>query len=78
MKSAFRLASIAAAMAALPTLVLPPPSAPAQETTQAAGQELVANLAAGEVVIAVVKDAILIATVENPIEQKRGHRHLSK
>ncbi|MGD1211864.1 MAG: hypothetical protein ABR973_10975 [Candidatus Acidiferrales bacterium] len=36
------------------------PGAPAEET--------VANLAAGRVVIAVVKDAILIATVENPIE----------
>src|ERR1700690_4082521 len=39
-----------------------------QETPQKAGQELVANLAAGRVVIAVVKDAILIGTVENPIE----------
>jgi hypothetical protein len=29
---------------------------------------MVANLAAGRVIIAVVKDAILIATVENPIE----------
>ena len=39
-----------------------------QETPQKAGQELVANLAAGRVVIAVVKDAILIGTIENPIE----------
>jgi hypothetical protein len=31
-------------------------------------EEVVANLAAGRVVIAVVKDAILIGTVENPIE----------
>ena len=31
-------------------------------------EETVANLAAGRVIIAVVKDAILIATVENPIE----------
>jgi hypothetical protein len=31
-------------------------------------EEIVANLAAGRVVIAVVKDAILIGTVENPIE----------
>jgi len=37
---------------------------PSQETTE----EVIANLAAGRVVIAVVKDAILIATVENPIE----------
>jgi hypothetical protein len=32
-------------------------------------EEIVANLAAGRVVIAVVKDAILVGTVENPIEQ---------
>ncbi len=31
-------------------------------------EELVANLAAGRVVIAVVKDAIIVCTVENPIE----------
>lgn len=31
-------------------------------------EEIVANLAAGRVVIAVVKDAILIGTVENPLE----------
>jgi len=31
-------------------------------------EETIANLAAGRVVIAVVKDAILVATVENPIE----------
>ncbi|HXU20789.1 MAG TPA: hypothetical protein VN788_09430 [Verrucomicrobiae bacterium] len=31
-------------------------------------EEMVANLAAGRVIIAVVKDAILIATIENPIE----------
>ena len=31
-------------------------------------EETVANLAAGRVIIAVVKDAILIATIENPIE----------
>ncbi len=31
-------------------------------------EEVVANLAAGRVVIAVVKDAILVGTIENPIE----------
>ena len=31
-------------------------------------EEIVANLAAGRVVIAVVKDAILVGTIENPIE----------
>jgi hypothetical protein len=40
----------------------------AQDATQKQGQELVANLAAGRVVIAIVKDAILIGTVEDPIE----------
>jgi hypothetical protein len=40
----------------------------AQEASQKTGQELVANLAAGRVVIAVVKDAILIGSIENPIE----------
>jgi hypothetical protein len=39
-----------------------------QQESQKAGQELVANLAAGRVVIAVVKDAILIGSIENPIE----------
>ncbi|MGC1169138.1 MAG: hypothetical protein WA886_09555, partial [Candidatus Acidiferrales bacterium] len=32
------------------------------------GEEIVVNLATGRVIIAVVKDAILIATIENPIE----------
>jgi len=42
--------------------------AAAQQQTEAPREEIVANLAAGRVVIAVVKDAILVATVENPIE----------
>ena len=40
----------------------------AQQTADAPREEVVADLAAGRVVIAVVKDSILIATVENPIE----------
>ena len=43
-------------------------SAVAQETSETPREEIVANLAAGRVVIAVVKDAILVGTVENPIE----------
>jgi len=39
-----------------------------QQTNEAPADEIVANLAAGRVVIAVVKDAILIGTIENPIE----------
>jgi hypothetical protein len=42
----------------------------ARQAEQESGQEIVANLAAGRVVILVVKDAILIATVENPIESE--------
>ncbi len=42
--------------------------AAAQETYAAPADEIVANLAAGRVVIAVVKDAILVATLEDPIE----------
>lgn len=68
MRYAFRLASIATATAALGLAAFFPPVRSAQETTQPPGQELVANLAAGRVVIAVVKDAILIATVEDAIE----------
>jgi hypothetical protein len=42
----------------------------AQEVTPPPSEEIVANLAAGRVVVAVVKDAIIIATVENPIESQ--------
>jgi hypothetical protein len=44
------------------------PVAIAQQVQDAPGEEVVANLAAGRVIIAVVKDAILIVTLENPIE----------
>jgi hypothetical protein len=40
----------------------------AQETYEEPSQEIVVNLAAGRVVIFVAKDAILISTVENPLE----------
>ena len=40
----------------------------AQQVQDAPGEEVVANLAAGRVIIAVVKDAILIVTLENPVE----------
>jgi hypothetical protein len=43
-------------------------NAAGQQRQDAPGDEIIANLAAGRVIIAVVKDAILIATVENPIE----------
>lgn len=40
----------------------------AQEVEAPPSEEIVANLAAGRVIVAVVKDAILIGTIENPIE----------
>jgi hypothetical protein len=40
-----------------------------QDTPQTASQEMVVNLAAGRVLVAVTKDAILIGTVEDAIEQ---------
>jgi hypothetical protein len=49
-------------------LIVVPPRATAQSDTDSANGEVIANLAAGHVVIAVVKDAILVGTVENPIE----------
>lgn len=39
-----------------------------QDVSEAPGEEVVANLAAGRVILLVTKDAILIATVEDPIE----------
>jgi len=39
-----------------------------QETYNVPGEEIVANLAAGRVIIAVVKDAMVVGTVESPIE----------
>ncbi len=56
------LAGIACAVAALP------PSVFAQESEETPREELVANLSAGRVVVVVVRDEILVGTVENPIE----------
>lgn len=44
------------------------PRALAQNPSAATGEEIVANLAAGRVVIAVGKDAIVIGTLEDPVE----------
>jgi hypothetical protein len=49
-------------------LVFCAPSLQAQQTTAPPADEVIVNLAAGRVVIAVAKDAILIWTVEDPIE----------
>ena len=56
------------AAAALAVLWAFAPRGLTQTSVEKPGQELVANLAAGRVVIAVVKDAILIGSIENPIE----------
>ena len=58
----FRTALVLLAASAIPFV------ASAQENAGAPTEEIVVNLSAGRVVIAVVKDAILIGTVENPIE----------
>ena len=44
------------------------PGADGQDQSDASIEETVADLASGRVVIAVAKDAILVGTVENPIE----------
>src|SRR5580700_10238893 len=64
----FRSMPIAGPLAALLLAAICLSETGAQEPAQPPGQEIVANLAAGRVVIAVVKDAILIGTIENPIE----------
>ena len=51
-----------------PMLLLLSQDAASQQRQDAPGDEIVANLSAGRVIIAVVKDAILIATIENPVE----------
>jgi hypothetical protein len=60
---------VALALAALAAGVFPPvPAASAQQASETPREEVVANLSAGRVIVAVVRDAILVATVENPIE----------
>jgi hypothetical protein len=61
-----RCAASAAILAFAVFASLPP--AHAQEPAETPGDEIIANLAAGRVIIAVVKDAIIVDTVENPIE----------
>jgi len=63
----FHRGTLVSAALSLP-LFLCVPSTRAQETTAPPADEVVVNLAAGRVLIAVTKDAILIATVEDPVE----------
>jgi hypothetical protein len=63
------LLSLAAIFFALsPTLLFLSQDAASQQRQDTPGDEIVANLSAGRVIIAVVKDAILVATIENPVE----------
>jgi len=61
-----RLLAFAAALAVI--FVLRTAAVQAQETTESPSEEVVVNFATGRVIVAVVKDAIIVATVENPIE----------
>ena len=45
-----------------------PVGAGSQEGSETVREEVVANLNAGRVIVAVVKDAIIVGTIENPIE----------
>src|SRR5580700_9301991 len=65
-----RRLSLAAAFCAwsLILIIFVPQIVVSQQRPDTPGDEVVANLAAGRVIIAVVKDAILIATIENPVE----------
>jgi hypothetical protein len=59
------LAALLVSLGVIPAL---PAYSPPQQVSATPREEIVADLAAGRVVIAVVKDAILVGTVENPIE----------
>src|SRR5271156_926437 len=65
-----RILLFAFALALLVAVAPGPRSLQAQEIAAPPSEEIVANLAAGRVIVAVVKDAIIIATVENPIESQ--------
>src|SRR6202453_4115477 len=69
-RSQFRtFVSLAAIFFAMsPMLLFLSQAAASQQRQDTPGDEIVANLSAGRVIIAVVKDAILIATIENPVE----------
>jgi hypothetical protein len=62
------MAALFCCVAIVGSLCLSGPPAAAQETYEQPSQEIIVDLAAGRVVVLVVKDAILIGTVENPIE----------
>jgi hypothetical protein len=63
----FSLALVFGALAPIFLIFIPQPVG-SQQRQETPSDEVVANLAAGRVIIAVVKDAILTATIENPVE----------
>ena len=66
-KRRFHRCAATAAFFAIAMFASPPPAG-AQEPPETPGDEIIANLAAGRVIVAVVKDAIILGTVEDPIE----------
>jgi hypothetical protein len=66
-RGAAAFALVALLLCGVLTLSWPTP-ATAQETAETPREEIVANLDAGRVIVAVVKDAIIVGTIENPIE----------
>jgi hypothetical protein len=70
MGSLLKLATITQSFGAVLAIALlfAAPRTAAQDTSNTPNEETVASLSAGRVVIAVVKGAILVGTIENPIE----------
>jgi hypothetical protein len=66
--SSNRNAAAVLLLAAAACFTFPAQPAAAQQVQDVPAEEVVVNFAAGRVVIAIVKDAILIGTIENPIE----------
>lgn len=64
----FVLALPLGALLTIAPLLSPALSQQSEQQSDTPTDETIANLAAGRVVIAVVKDAILVGTIENPIE----------
>src|ERR1700693_2937783 len=64
------LVLIFGALALILLIFIPRPVA-SQQRQDTPNDEVVADLAAGRVIVAVVKDAILTATIENPVEPQQ-------
>ncbi len=62
-----RVAAVCCTLLLFLLCAVPPPSI-AQNSTDTPGEEIIANLAAGRVILCVTKNAILMGTIEDPIE----------